>query len=82
MTGEAAECVHTLKTKTKRRGPVVCSGLSHKLFLILMILTVVCYWYITKKKTCAANWMSILCKHYSGKIQVTDISSWLVSKTE
>lgn len=50
MTGEAAECVHTLKTKTKRRGPVVCSGLSHKLFLILMILTVVCYWYITKKK--------------------------------
>lgn len=37
MTAEAAECVHTLKTKTKRRGPVVCSVLSHKLFLILMI---------------------------------------------
>jgi hypothetical protein len=78
MTAEPAECVHTQKTKTKRRGLDVCSVLSHKLFLVLMI-RYSCLLLGHNKKACAANWMSILCKHYSGKIQVIDISSWLVS---
>jgi hypothetical protein len=81
MDAETAGCGHTLQTKSKRRDPLVCSVVPHKLFLILMM------WYSClllghNKKTCAANCMSILCKQYSGKTQIINISSWHVSKIE
>lgn len=73
--------MHTLKTKTARRGPVVGSVLPHKLFLILMI----CYSCLLlghNKKNLCCKLDEYIVQKYSGKTQVINISLWHVSKIE